>query len=425
MTPQFRASAAVIDVTPPIGFPLGGYMLRTGVSTGILDPILARLLLLTSGDDALLLISLDWVHIDGSWAGGVMRAIETETGIGGDRTIITATHTHSGPAVFRSSIAEADGEPAYLAVVSERIVDTAGTLMAAARDVTPLFGSTKVTGIGTHRNVPGLAVDDELSVLILRGNDTAVVGRVIAYGCHPTLLGPDNLLFSADWVGCGLAALDRMRGGGVSVFINGAAGDVSTRFTREGKGARELEKYASLFSEAEIRAETGAVLLSGAGIKVTTADVPVRYRDLPDRDEAQKNLSKTEDAIAAAASAGASPGEIRRLESVREGALVSLFFATRGGLDALFGERTMTVTVTLVRIGLVRMIFFPGEVMSGSAVSLKAGTRDPLVVCGYANGYFGYLSGGGGDYESSMTLLSPDSIERILRAARRLISEGM
>ena len=235
MTARFRASAAVIDVTPPIGFPLGGYMLRTGVSTGTLDPILARLLLLTSGDDALLLISLDWVHIDGRWAGDVRRAVETETGIGVNRTIITATHTHSGPGVFRSFITEADGEPAYLAVVSERIVETAGTLMAAARDVTPLFGSTKVTGIGTHRNDPGLAVDDELSVLTLRGTDTAAVGRVIAYGCHPTLLGPDNLLFSADWVGRGLAALDRQRGG-VSVFINGAAGDVSTRFTREGTG---------------------------------------------------------------------------------------------------------------------------------------------------------------------------------------------
>jgi hypothetical protein len=424
MTPRFRASAAVIDVTPPIGFPLGGYMLRTGVSTGTLDPILARLLLLTSGDDALLLVSLDWVHIDGRWAGGVQRAVETETGISGDRIIITATHTHSGPAVFRSFIADVDGEPAYLAVVSERIVETVGTLMAAARDVTALYGSTKVTGIGTHRNDPGLAVDDDLSVLILRGTDTAAVGRIIAYGCHPTLLGPDNLLFSADWVGRGLAALDRQRGG-VSVFINGAAGDVSTRFTREGKGVQELEKYAALFSEAGVRAETGAVVLSGAGIEVKTADVPVRYRELPDRDEAQKSLSKTEEAIAAAMSAGASPGEIRQLESVREGAVVSLFFAHRGGLDTLFGDRTMTATVTLVRIGSVCMIFFPGEVMSGSAISLKAEAGYGLVVCGYANDYFGYLSGGGGDYESSMTLLSPDSIEGIIGAARRLIAEGM
>ncbi len=424
MTARFRASAAVIDVTPPIGFPLGGYMLRTGVSTGTLDPILARLLLLTSGDDALLLISLDWVHIDGRWSRGVRRSIETETGISGDRIIITATHTHSGPAVFRSFNTVVDGEPAYLTGVSERIVEKAGTLMAAARDVTALFGSSKVTGIGAHRNDPGLTVDDELSVLTLRGTDTAAVGRAIAYGCHPTLLGPDNLLFSADWVGRGLAALDRQRGG-VSVFINGAAGDVSTRFTREGKGVQELAKYAALFSEAGVRAEAGAVALSGAGIEVTTADVPVRYRELPDRDEAQKSLSEAEEAIAAAASAGASPGEIRRLESVREGAVVSLFFAHRGGLDALFGERTMTATVTLVRIGAVRMIFIPGEVMSESAISLKAEAGYGLVVCGYANDYFGYLSGGGGDYESSMTLLSPDSVEGILRAARRLIAEGM
>jgi neutral ceramidase len=424
VTARFRASAAIIDVTPPVGFPLGGYILRPGVSTGVLDPILARLLLLTSGNDALLLISLDWVYIDGRWARSLRQAIENETGIGGESIIITATHTHSGPGVFRSFITETDGEPGYLSGVTGQIAGAAGRLAASPREVTPVFGSSRVVGFGAHRNDQDLPIDDELSVLTLVGADNTAVGRIIAYGCHPTLLGPENLLFSSDWVGRGLAAVDQLREG-VSIFFNGAAGDVSTRFTRKRRGPQELERYAGIFREAAGRAEAGSVPISGTGITVLAAHIPVAYRKLPDKDEAQRLLSKVEAMIDEAGKAGAGPGEIRRLESLREGAVVSLFFESVGGFKKLFGERPMTAPVTLAQIGSVGILSFPGEVMSRDAIGLKAAARKPLMVFSYANDYFGYLNHGEGGYELSMALLSPDSIERIISAARRLIEEGL
>jgi neutral ceramidase len=424
VTARFRASLSVIDVTPGLGFPLGGYIFRAGVSQGVLDPILARLAFLSSGDGEMLLISLDWVYIDGRWAGEVREAVARETGIGVDGIIITATHTHSGPGVFRSFISESQEEAAYLSDVSGRIVSVADRLAASARDVTISLGSTRVVGLGAHRNDPMLGVDDELSVLTLTGSDGADVCRIITYGCHPTLLGPENLLFSADWVGWGLAAVDRHRQG-TSLFINGAAGDVSSRFVRKARGLQEMEKYAGEFSEAVGRAEAGSVGLSDSDISVTQIPVPVSYRTLPDRVEAERALSDVEHKLVDSRGKGKRPGEIRRLESIREAAIVSLFFESRGGFDKIFGKRPMTAPVTLVRIGSADMIFFPGEVMSRTAISLKAQAPGTLWVCGYANDYFGYLSGEGGDYESSMRLLSSDSIERIIDAARRLLAEGM
>lgn len=422
MTPRLRASAAVIDVTPPPGFPLGGYIMRSGVSTGALDPISARLLLLTADDGELLLISLDWVHVIGSWVAGVRRAVEQAAGIRAADIIVTAIHTHSGPGIFASSPVRADGETAYLSEVTEKIAAAAGRLREAARDVTAFFGSARAAGIGANRNDPALAVDDELSLLTFTASDSTAVGRIIVYGCHPTLLGPDNLLFSADWVGRGRSAVDRGQGG-VSLFVNGAAGDVSTRFTREGRDTREMEKYAALFSEAEFRAQKSSAMLSETGIGARTVNIPVSYRMLPERDEAQRTLSEAQEAVAKAVRAGANPGEVRRLESVREGALVTLFFA-HAGLDALFGGRAMTAPVTLARIGSARLLLLPGEVMSSTSIDLKAARRE-CAVCGYANDYFGYLSRGGGQYESSMALLSPDSIESIIAAAGRLIREGV
>ncbi len=423
MTARLCASVSVIDVTPAGGFPLGGYLLRSGVSEGVLDPIFARLVFLAAGGDALLLISLDWIYIDGRWSAGVRAAAAKALGIDSNRVIITATHTHSGPGVFRSFYADSRQEAAYLSGVSGQIVDAVGGLAASAREAAASLGSTRVVGLGAHRNDPEIGVDDELRVLTLTGSDAAAVCRIITYGCHPTLLGPGNLLFSADWVGWGLAAVDRQQAG-TSLFINGAAGDVSSRFVRKARDVEELERYAGIFSEAVRRAQADSIGLSEARIGLTTAHVAVSYRELPDRDEAERALGRVEREIAAGRVKGEGPGEIRRLESIREGAIVSLAFVSGGGFEKIFGKRAMTAPVTLVRIGSADMIFFPGEVMSETAISLKAAARDACAVCGYANDYFGYLCRGGGDYESSMTLLSPDSVERIIDAARRLVTEG-
>jgi hypothetical protein len=103
--------------------------------------------------------------------------------------------------------------------------------------------------------------------------------------------------------------------------------------------------------------------------------------------------------------------------------MVSLFFTSGGGFEEILGKRVMTAVVVLVRVGSMGMIFFPGEVMSETAISLKATAKGPLAVCGYANDYFGYLNRASGGYESSMALLSPDSINEIIDAARRLVGE--
>jgi neutral ceramidase len=378
---------------------------------------------LAAGDDALLLISLDWIYVDGRWSRGVKAGAAKALGIGSDRVIITATHTHSGPGVFGSFVTKAQQEAAYLSVVSGQIISAAGPLAEAARDVRLFLGSTRVVGLGAHRNDPALPVDNELSVLTLGGSNGDALGRIIFYGCHPTLLGPENLHFSADWVGWGLAAVDQQMGGS-SLFINGAAGDVSTRFVREGRNPQEMKRYAEMFREAVSGAESGPIPFSGNGIEVLTSRVPVRYRDLTGRQEAERALFSVEKEIDAARSRGMTPGEMRRLESIREGAIVSLFFVSAGGFEAVLGKREMTAAVTLVRVGSMGMILFPGEVMSNTAISLKADAKDPLVVCGYADDYFGYLSDAGGGYESSMALLSPDSIRAVIDAARRLAGGG-
>src|SRR5437868_1236343 len=55
-----RAGAAVVDITPPTGFPMWGYAARHDApSVGVLDPLHARALVLAAGDVKIALVALD------------------------------------------------------------------------------------------------------------------------------------------------------------------------------------------------------------------------------------------------------------------------------------------------------------------------------------------------------------------------------
>jgi len=54
-----KAGAARVEVTPPTGLSMYGYGNRKGTSTGILDPLMARVLVLEVGEKRLALVVLD------------------------------------------------------------------------------------------------------------------------------------------------------------------------------------------------------------------------------------------------------------------------------------------------------------------------------------------------------------------------------
>lgn len=429
-----RAATAVVDITPDVGSPLGGYLLRQGVSQGVLDPICARLVYVGDGDEGILLVSLDFIHVMGGWSKKLARTIGEAADIEPERVVAWAIHTHSGPGVFRSAPGgwDGDGENQYLDRVMEKITERARNLTGEAVPVTLRVGSAEVGGLGTHRNEPERTVDSELISARFVSESGGTVARLVNYGCHPTALGPDNLRFSADFVGAGLSRLDA--DGGVSLFLNGGSGDVSTRFTRSGvEREGEKDRFGKLLAEAARMAQKNEKTVTGRAVSVCRTAVTVAYREYPDTDTAQRAYERVEDNLARERERGADPGRLRRLESVREGTLVELLLSGMGGPRAHFGDRSMDTTVTLAEIGGLEVVFFPGEVMSETSLDLKRDARMPLMICGYAGDYFGYLArtatardeGEAGDdinYESMMAVLDAESIRRLIDGAKEMLA---
>src|SRR5262245_18060493 len=56
----FTAGAVTIDITPPVGFPMWGYGARHDAPcAGVRDPLKARAVVLTAGDERLAIVSVD------------------------------------------------------------------------------------------------------------------------------------------------------------------------------------------------------------------------------------------------------------------------------------------------------------------------------------------------------------------------------
>src|SRR5579864_5488565 len=88
----YRAGVARVDITPPVGHPMGGYSERKGNATGTHDPLYATVLVLESGSSSVALVTADLRSFVSTRVGDAARQR-----FGVRTTIISSSHTHSGP----------------------------------------------------------------------------------------------------------------------------------------------------------------------------------------------------------------------------------------------------------------------------------------------------------------------------------------
>src|SRR6185369_12869921 len=94
---DFRAGVAQVDITPPVGHAMGGYSDRKGNATGTHDPLYATVLVIESNGKTLALVTADLRSFVSTRVGD---AAKQKFGV--DATIISSSHTHSGPLTWEA-----------------------------------------------------------------------------------------------------------------------------------------------------------------------------------------------------------------------------------------------------------------------------------------------------------------------------------
>lgn len=417
------AAAAALDITPPPGLRMGGYVARGAApATGAHDPLEAAIVWLRQGAADVVWVALDALDVKVQEAGAVARAVSAELGCETGAVHVTATHTHSGPADYGAGLVPA-------------LAEAAARLRGRLEPVRISFAEGRVEGLGSNRNDPAGPCDPSLGVLSLLDEQGGIVAAVVDHGCHPTVLGHDNVQWSADWPGAArrvlrealrvLAPAAPAEAGAartpVVAMLQGASGDVSARFTRRAQSFSEVDRLGGLAAARALE-----VLLAQLDPQATPriasarAVLQVPTRRLPDVEVARSTAAGLEKAWRTVCET-AGPGPEERIARTRhEGAVVALQMAERGLPPHL------SLPIAAVSIGETAWIELPVELFTGPALQIRSGSpfRRTRVV-GLAGGSFGYLADRAahqaGVYEALASPFGPEAVQTVTAGALELL----
>jgi hypothetical protein len=437
-TGQLWYAATTVDVTPRLPVALGGYLAREGrPATGTHDPLTASLLLLSdeSGRQAVCWVSIDALSLDTDTSARIRHGVAAGAGIDADAVLVCCTHTHSSAAPW-SLLPFLNGQQDAANPALERLVKDIGraaTRLPKTR--CPVRAGWAVVadgGIGANRYDPTGPHDRSTGVLTIRDETQTIVAILFDYACHPTVLGHANLAYSADFPAATrtVAAAALLEAEGVETppvlaFLQGAAGDVSTRFTRRGQDFAEMVRQGGILAGAVLRgaleadqARPGTALPT---VRRSVATVPTRR--MPTKQQATEALRVAEEAWLAERAAGDGTPRERIARTRYEGAA---WQAERVDTEV---PATVDLPISVVVLGDLAWVHLPVEPFSCYATAIRAASPFAQTrVIGYTDGYFGYLADTtaheAGVYEASSSLFDPEGaavlvnqVHALLRAA--------
>jgi len=229
-------------ITPPLGSPLIGFADR-GDTTGCHDDLTATALVLESGQLRVAIVACDLLYIRG--AAELKRAISTATGIPAECVLLTASHTHYGPALdgeqaSAAALVAADKRPLIAAYRQNLAFTLAGVVGAACRRLADAAigwaEGTSYIGINRREKLPDGSIilgnnpagpcDRRVLVTRIDRADGHPLAVLLNTACHGVSLGSECTEISADFPGVARELIERETGA-TCLFLQGAAGDIN------------------------------------------------------------------------------------------------------------------------------------------------------------------------------------------------------
>ena len=293
---SLRAGFAEVDITPPMGTRKIGW-LREIVGDTVIDPIYARLAVIECGGESIAFVQLDTLSVRWTTTEHIRRRVAEAHGFPHDRVMVSATHNHAGPAI--ATCAQSRRDDAYVEALVPKIVATFGQALDNRRDAEIGLGSCAEFGIshnrrtvlrdGSARTHGGLKpetdlyvegpIDPEVAVLAARDADGKLLGAIVNFACHPAHHG-GGTGFSAGYPGV-LAAEMKQRGCPVTLFLNGACGNISSGDPCRGI-AGSMEDLGQRLAEDAARVIEGMAFRSQLHLDGARRTIQLPYRTVTD-----------------------------------------------------------------------------------------------------------------------------------------------
>ncbi|MCZ8096568.1 MAG: neutral/alkaline non-lysosomal ceramidase N-terminal domain-containing protein [Burkholderiales bacterium] len=367
------AGAAVVDITPPAGLAMSGFVARTQSATGTHDPLTARALAI--GDTVLVVV--DVVALSAV----TCARIRSRLPLPDEAVVIAALHTHGGPVPTVESLG-GTADPAFMARLEDGCVNAARAALADRRPARLFFGNGPDPGVARNRRHPGGRTDEAMPMLVATGEDGRPVAHLVSHACHPVVLGADNTLYTADYPGFARAAVEAAHPGTVAIFLTGCAGEANTGHTAHGSistASNPLRTFAEAKRVGEaVAAAALAAPLAALGEAVASASATI---ELP----LERRETEPPQILAARwrREMGSTADPARR-------ALLAAWSAWAEG-PALSEPLAQVERVSVLHWGGLSLVALPGEIFAATARAIRAGVTGPAVVGCYADSCRGYI----------------------------------
>lgn len=383
-----RIGVARVDVTPPVGIDLSGFIAREGPCAGVHDPLYLTALVAEDGGWWVALVSCDLIGLGAAIVRRVRARVEERTGIPRDAQLFACTHTHAGPetGVIGDWV---DPDPAYLRRLERHLEDV--VCVAADRLEAATVGWERGVCHAAHNRVLARAnqddtrIDPEVLVARFESERGEPLATIVHYTCHPVAAGHENRLASADWWGVVRRELEAISTGPV-VAVNGAGGDINPRLEKRGFAAVERTGQVVAGVAAELWAR--ATASPSTGVSAARADVPLPMLPMADGDRIEELWRQWEATVREHP-----PGSV----AYRSGRVIYRDFARRLSSHH-WGSAPVpryTGETQALRIGPLAIVSLPGEFFSAYGLRIKASSPAPAtLIAGWSNDNLGYFPTG-------------------------------
>ena len=439
---MFRAGFSKVCISPPVGAPLAGFAARQEVAAGIHDDLFARALVMENERAAVALVSVDVLALPSEFINSVRESIQKSTGLQPDSVMIASTHTHAGPVTIKTFF-NPDGsvDQDYMNRLASNITVAVTTAWRERFPARVGVGAGYVEGVGVNRRSPDQRpVDEEIGIIKIEDTEGSVRAVFINYACHPTVLGPDNLLVTGDFPAFAVEEIETAIGpDGFAMFVNGTQGNISMGHSSElsaigiitpGRTFERAAELGHLLASATLEALPSMETEDGPSLGAASITISLPLKKYPSGEETARLLREAEDQLAQLiANDGDRIEELRHAKSEQLYASITNFYAQEA---TALADGLLPIELQGIRINDAVFVAVPAEVFVEVGLRLKRTAPHRTFIVGITNGYIGYLPTSDahlvGGYEVVSAKCQPQSadilIDQIIDFEERLFGVG-
>lgn len=400
---EFKAGAAVIDITPPkLPVLVNGGMLSRYVDK-INTRIHARAIVMSDGKSQIAIVVADSCMMGRELLDEVKATASQKTGIPADRMLISATHAHSVPASMGCLGTEPD--PDYVPFLKEKLVEAIATAQAKLEPARIGFAradAAEFTALRQWIRRPDRLAEDPFGNMTVRANmhagrnwdeatseagpedpDLSLISVQTREGKPLAVMGNFSMHYfgdkdiSSDYFGLfseGLKQRIAPEGTFVGIMSHGCSGDiyrVDYTVPEKNRPKPTIDEYTNGLLDIAMKAYSGIQYRDDADIAMAEERMTLKYR-VPDKQRlewAQRIVTEMGGRLAK------TPTEVYAREQI------------------LLHERQQTqIVVQALRIGNIGIATTPCETYAITGLKIKAASPLPNnIVIELANGGDGYI----------------------------------